>query len=140
MGAELPKAIHDRLARDERLAGMLTTFNGSPAVFYGEPPERAELPCVQVGVTLGEEPRDTKLTRGRLITREVIVLAERNGDEAAVDKIAERVCDLLHNGALDVHGYDVVSSRVVDGPRNANEGDAYGRTLQVRVWLQEARS
>lgn len=136
-GDELPKALHDQLSRDTLLCLQLSRFDGRPAVFYSTVPERAELPYVVIGATTGYEPRDSKLTRGAEITREVFVIGD---DEGNVEKISERVRELLHRAPLVVRGYSVLASRVVEGPRRSDVEGAYARVMSARVWIQEARS
>lgn len=133
----LTAAIYDRLAQDATLAGMLATYNGSPAVFTTAPaPGDAVRPYV---VTAGEAvqiPFDTKTTRGRDVIRDVRCYADADGSVVVVEAIAERVRVLLHRQPLPITGFDWILSEC-SGPIVADERDVYGRIISLSLMAQE---
>ena len=62
----ITEAIYDRLANDEALTAMLSTYEGEPGVFTTDPvPGAAVLPYVVTAGQVWARPFDTKTTRGR---------------------------------------------------------------------------
>jgi len=61
---------------------------------------------------------------------------EANGSAVTVEALAERARALLHRQSLSVDGFSVI---VADcgGPIAADEEDAYGRVLTIRLILEE---
>ena len=133
----LAAALYDTLSVDGTLAGMLTDYNGSPAIFTSHPaPGDAELPYIVTAGEVSHLPFDTKTTRGRDLIRDVRCYAEADGSVVVVEAIAERVRDLLHRQALVISGFDWIISNC-SGPLAADEGDAYGRIISLSLKAQE---
>jgi hypothetical protein len=134
----LTSSIYDRLASDGTLTGMLSTYEGNPAIFTTDPaPGNASKPYI---VTVGEVSQaafDTKTTRGRSLIRDVRCYAAANGSAIVVEAIAERVRALLHRQALVIDGFSWLVSEA-NGPIVADETDAYGRIVSLRLIAQES--
>ena len=133
----LTQAIYDRLAADATLTGMLATYKGEPAIFTTEPaPGDASLPYIITAGNVAAAPFDTKTTRGRTIVRDVRCYAAASGSAATVEAIAERVRTLLHRRALEIPGFVWIWAEC-SGPIAADEQDAYGRIVTVRMTIEE---
>ena len=129
----LSAPIYDLLIVDPVLGGMLSSYGGDPAIFTVWPaPEDAELPYIVTAGDVSGAPFDSKTTRGRDILRDVHVFAERTGSAVEVETIADRVWDVLHRRELEIDGYRWILSEC-SGPIVADERDAYGRIVSVRV-------
>lgn len=134
---DLTEAIHDRLTGDATLAALLATYQGEVAVFTTDPaPEDAPLPFIVSAGQVADSPFDTKTTRGRDIRRDVRCYAAASGSAVTIEMIAERVRTLLHRHQLSVSGMETWIAEV-SGPIAADEPDAYGRILTVRLLLVE---
>lgn len=133
----LTAALHARLTGDADLVALLNTFEGEPAVFTADPaPGKAELPYIVTAGEVAQTPFDTKTTRGRQVWRDVRCYAPASGSAALVEQIAERVRALLHRHWLEVEGHETYVAEVA-GPVAADEEDAYGRVLTLRLILGE---
>lgn len=133
----LTAAIYDQLSMDGTLAGLLSTYEGAVAVFTTDPaPGDAVLPYVVTAGEVVQTPFDTKTTRGRQAWRDVRCYAEATGSAVVVEAIAERVRGLLHRVELTVAGFTWVWAEC-SGPIVADEQDAYGRIVTVKLVLEE---
>ena len=133
----LSEAIYDLMTGDPTLEGLLATYRGEPACFTTEPaPGDATMPY---GVSAGEvatSPWDTKTTLGREVWRDVRFYADADGSAVTVEALAERARALLHRQTLSVDGFSVMVAECT-GPVTADEADAYGRILTIRLILEE---
>lgn len=133
----LTQAIYDVLSGDATLAGLLSSYGGEPAVFTTEPaPGDAEPPYIITSGEVASEPFDTKQTRGRMATRDVRCYTGATGSAATVEAIAERVHELLHRQELSISDWIWVMAEC-SGPVAADEQDAYGRIVTVRMTIEE---
>ena len=133
----LTQGIYDRLSSDPLLVGMLASYDGAPAIFTIDPaPGDAVLPYLVSAGDVTDTGFDTKLDRGRRIWRDVRCYAAADGDSMPVEQLAERIRALLHRHILIVAGYGVLVAEC-SGPRTANEQDAYGRIVTVKLIMME---
>lgn len=133
----LTAALHARLAGDATLTALLASYQGEPAIFTADPaPGDAVLPYIVSAGQVADAPFDTKNSRGRQLWRDVRCYAAADGDSSTVESIAERVRALLHREPLDVEGFGVFLAEC-SGPIVANESDAYGRVVTVRMIMME---
>lgn len=133
----LTQALYDKLADDGTLTDLLSTYHGEPAIFTTEPaPGDAEMPYIVTAGEVAQEPFDTKTTEGRIPTRDVRCYAPAGGSAITVEEIAGRVRALLHRQAMSIDGYTWVMSEC-SGPIAADEQDAYGRIVTVRMIVEE---
>lgn len=133
----ITEAIYNRLAGDATLAGMLAEYCGETAVFTTDPaPGDAVLPYVVTAGSVAEAPFDTKTTRGWTITRDVRCYTAASGSAVMVEAIAERVRALLHRQVLTIDGFVWLWAEC-SGPLVADEQDAYGRIVTVRMTVEE---
>ena len=137
----LTAAIAARLEGDPELASLLAGYRGGPAVFTVDPaPEDAELPYIVTAGEVTQTPADTKTGRGRQVWRDVRCYAAADGSAVTVEAMAERVRTLLHrSSALDIDGFRVTVAEC-SGPVAADELDAYGRIVTVRLIMREVRN
>lgn len=134
----LTKALYNLLAADAELAGLISTYRGELAVFTTDPaPGDAELPYIVSAGEVAQEPRDTKTTLGRTVTRDVRCYASETGSAETVENIAERVRELLHRETFAVDDYNCVIVNCT-GPVVADEQDVYGRIVTVRISLERS--
>lgn len=133
----LTQALYNELADDETLTDLLATYNDKPAIFTTEPvPGDASKPYIISAGAVAQEPNDTKTGQGRIVTRDIRCYAEADGSAETVEDIAERVRTLLHRQALDVSGYTCIITEA-SGPMAADEEDAYGRIVTIRVFVEK---
>lgn len=133
----LTPGIYDILTEDGVLTSLLASYNGIPAVFTIDPaPGNAELPYIVTAGEVVQLPFDTKTTLGRDATRDVRCYSEATGSTVVIEAIAERVRTLLHRQAVVIDGFEWLVSNVI-GPIVADELDAYGRILSLRLIAQE---
>lgn len=134
---DLTGPLHERLAGDAELVTLLADYRGEPAVFTVDPaPGDASLPYIVAAGHVVDNPWDTKTTRGRQVWRDVRCYAPATGSAVVVEAIAERVRELLHKHRLEVEGHVTYLAEVA-GPIVADETEAYGRILTVRLTLGE---
>jgi hypothetical protein len=125
------------LALDATLAGMLATYDGQPAVFTTDPaPGDAALPYIVSAGEIVDTPFDTKTTRGRQLWRDVRCYDHASGSAAEIDAMAERVRALFHRQALVIPGFVWIWAECT-GPIAADEQDAYGRIVTVKLTIEE---
>lgn len=136
----ITSAIYDKLAADATLVGLISTYEGNPAIFTTDPaPGDAQLPYVVSAGEVAQAPLDTKTTRGRDLIRDVRCYAPGDRDGGSVilaEAIAERVRALLHRQALIINGFSWWVSDCA-GPVAADEPDAYGRVISLTMKIQE---
>jgi len=133
----LTAAIYDCLAGDATLTALLSTYGVTPAIFTTDPaPGDAELPYIVTAGEVSQAPFDTKTTLGRTIVRDVRCYASASGSGITVEAIAERVRALLHRQALTIAGFAWIWAEC-SGPIVADEPDAYGRIVSVRLTVEE---
>ncbi len=133
----LAAAFYDRMAGDATLTAMLGAYNGEPCIFTVDPaPEDADMPCIVSAGEVAQSPFDTKTTRGRQVWRDVRCYAPATGSAVTLEAVAERVRELFHRHELAVDGFETWIAEVT-GPVEADEEDAYGRLVTVRLILQE---
>lgn len=129
--------LHAILAGDATLTGLLSTYEGEPAIFTVDPaPGEATLPYIVAAGSPVTTPYDTKTTLGREIWRDIRCYAEANGSAVTVEAIAERVRQLLHRQELTSADYETIWSEC-DGPIVADDGEAYGRIVTLKITIQE---
>lgn len=139
----LTVAIHDRLAGDATLTALLATYTDSlgniePAIFTTDPPPGdATLPYIVSAGEITAAPFDTKTVLGRQLWRDVRCYAAPDGSAVVVEEIAERVRTLLHRAPLTVSGFGVFLAEC-SGPVVADEPDAYGRIVTLKLAMMEA--
>jgi hypothetical protein len=130
-------ALYERMAGDPTLTGLLASYEGEPAIFTVDPaPGDAELPYIVTAGEVTDAPADTKTTRGRELYRDVRCYAEADGSAVTVEAIAGRVRQLLHRQEILVSGFEWILGECT-GPITADERDAYGRIVTVRLVLEE---
>ncbi len=133
----LTAAIYTLLAGDAQLAALLATYNGAPAVFTTDPaPGDATLPYIVSAGNVADAPFDTKTGNGRQVWRDVRCYAAADGSAVTIEAIGERVRQLLHRASLTVDGFNVFMTDC-SGPSVADEPDAYGRIVSVRLMAME---
>lgn len=129
--------FHDKMATDATLAAMLATYDGAPAVFTTDPaPGDANLPYIVSAGEVVATPFDTKTSRGRQLWRDVRCYSHANGSAIAIEEMAERVRQLFHRQALVVPGFVWIWAECT-GPIAADEQDAYGRIVTVKLTIEE---
>lgn len=133
----LSSALYDRLAGDATLTSLLSSYEGSPAIFTTQPPPGdAQRPYIVTAGHVTDLPFDTKTVQGREIQRDVRCYTDAGGSAVTVEAMAERVRQLLHRQPLSIDGFGWILSDC-SGPIAADENDAYGRIVTVRVIAQE---
>lgn len=131
------KAVYDLLSTDATLCAMLSSYEGSPAIFTTDPaPGDAVLPYIVAATVPVSTAFDTKLTRGRSVWLDVRCYTGATGSAKAVNAIAERVRTLLHREPVLISGHTWIWSECT-GPINADETEAYGRIVTIKITSEE---
>ena len=130
-------AIYNYLRADLTLAALLASYGGQPAIFTADPvPGDAILPYIVTAGDVTNSPFDTKTTRGNQIWRDVRCYTSATGSAKAVEEIADRVRALLHRKWFSIAGYVWIWAEC-SGPIVADEQDAYGRVVTVKLTIEE---
>lgn len=133
----ISKAVHLKLSEDTVLAALLAKYNGEAAIFTTDPaPGDAILPYIVAATVPVQTPFDTKITRGRTAWLDVRCYAAANGSAVTINAIAERVRALLHREPLLIDDHIWIWSEC-SGPTSADDTNAYGRILTLRVTAEE---
>lgn len=139
----ITQALFDRLVNDSALTALLGTFGGSPSIFTKTPiPSGVSLetngPYILTTGEASQDPGslDTKNSSGREIVRDIRCFADIALSAGVVEDVAERVRDLFHRQAITIAGF-TVEIAVVTGPIEADEEDALGRIVTVRLVMSE---
>lgn len=133
----LTQALYNVLAGDATLTALLATYGGNPAIFTTEPvPGDAEMPYIISAGAVAQESNDTKTGQGRIVTRDIRCYSGVTGSAETVEDIAERARALLHRQALTISDYEWLIT-VASGPMAADEEDAYGRIVTIRVFVEK---
>lgn len=133
----IAKAVHKQLSEDATLAALVASYGGEPAIFTTDPaPGDAALPYIVAATVPVQTPFDTKTTRGRSTWLDVRCYAPASGSAMAINAIAERSRALLHRQPLLIDGHIWLWSEC-SGPVSADETNAYGRILTLRVTAEE---
>jgi hypothetical protein len=140
----LDAAIFSVLSADAELVSLLSSYDpagagaAGPAIFVEPVPETAVAPFVVLIGWLDEDPvlDDNSDDLGSEVAYGLRCLAPQGGSTILVERIAERVRELLHRQPLAVDGYVTVQVRI-SGPVVADEIDLLGRALVARVLLDE---
>lgn len=133
----IAKAVHLKLSEDATLAALLASYNSKPAIFTTDPaPGDAVLPYIVASTVPVQTPWDTKTTRGRTAWLDVRCYAPVSGSAVAINAIAERSRALLHRQPLLIDDHIWLWSEC-SGPVSADETNAYGRILTLRVTAEE---
>lgn len=142
---DLAKPLFDALTGNTAITSKLATYKGKPgdpglpAVFMQDPaPKDAILPYIVAGSIPGDRPDDTKNCFGREVYRDLRIYSLADGDTLLIDDLAEEVRRLFHRNrtALSVSGF-VVNGISASGPLSADEFEAYGRIVTLRINLTE---
>jgi len=119
------------------MVDLLATYRGGAAFFTTDPPPGdATMPF---GISAGQvavTPWDTKTTLGRETWRDLRFYTAADGSAVTVEALAQRARELLHRQILPVAGYSVIVAECT-GPIVADEQDAYGRIVTIRLMMEE---
>jgi hypothetical protein len=128
------RALFDVLAADAELAGLLSTYEGEPAIFSADPvPQDATRPFLVISGSDTDDDFGAKNEVGRSVVRSLRVYGDADeGTIKPVDDIAERVRSLFHRNPFPVTG-TIVYMVDAQGPLDAPAGpDLYGRRVVLR--------
>ena len=129
--------LHAHLSGDTTLTALLP--DGAAGVFSDvERPSSVSLPCVQIGGDIeysGPIDGDGMFR----VTRRLLVMADRTGDQAPVDAVAAQVRNLFLPPAIDALAFVGYRDGVylgVEGPVETDpDDDSYGRVVLVTMLL-----
>lgn len=142
MSDPITKRLYDEMSADAALSGLISTYQGDPAIFTADPaPEKAEEPYVMIRAASQNFRDDIIDIPMKTVTREIHCFAEANGDVAAVDDIALRVEEMFKNPHgerfANMDGWYAV---LVDtgGPTEASPDErTYGRSVEITVTMEK---
>ncbi len=122
MADETTQAIFDVMNADTLLVGLVSQFDGQPAIFtMKEVPPDALRPYIWSYGDITATPFESKDLRGRDVTRDIWCVDDDNGDEDLVMDIANRVRDIFHRTVMTI---GIGNMRTVAlGPRVGPSGD-----------------
>lgn len=133
----IAEGFYALLTGDATLTALLSTYEGSPAVFTFDPvPEDAVVPYIQARGETRSFKADGLDQKLREFSRTIDCYAAADGNPLAVSDIADRVVELFtHPSSLAISGYNVVGT-FVDGPVIVDsDTETYGRSVEVRVLI-----
>jgi len=122
MADETTQAIFDVMNADTLLVGLVSQFEGEPAIFtMKEVPPDAKRPYIWSYGDITNTPFESKTQLGRDVTRDIWCVADDVGDEDLVMSIANRVRDIFHRTVMSI---GIGNMRTVAlGPRVGMSGD-----------------
>ena len=139
----ITKGFFDRMNGDSALTALLGTYKTAPSIFTKRPlPPGFDIesngPYV---LTTGEAvqdpgPADVKNSKGREIVRDILCFSKLKDSATVVEGVAEQVRSLFQRQVFSITGFSIIVSEV-SGPIEADEDDALGRVISVRLVLQE---
>lgn len=139
----ITKGIFDRMNDDSTLTALLGTYNSAPPIFTKQP-----LPAdFDIGangpyiLSVGEASTipgsvDTKNSKGREIIRDILCFSTIKDSPTIVEAVAEQVRVLFQRQVFSITGFSIIVAEV-NGPIIADEEDALGRVVSVRLVLKE---
>ncbi len=126
-------AIYGALSADSVLVGLLSEFEGVPAIFTAKtvPPDAKRPYIWSYGdITDIEADSSAKDLVCRDVTRDIWIVADDAGNEDAIMEIANRVRDLLHRATLVIGTSNMKTA--ASGPRvGVTEGEVTARIVTV---------
>jgi len=116
------QAIFDVMNADTLLVGLVSQFEGEPAIFtMKEVPPDAKRPYIWSYGDITNTPFESKDLRGRDVTRDIWCVVDDTGDEDLVTTIANRVRDIFHRTVMTI---GLGNMRTIAlGPRVGPSGD-----------------
>ncbi len=122
MADETTQAIFDVMNADTLLVGLVSQFDGQPAIFtMKEVPPDALRPYIWSYGDITNTPFESKDLRGRDVTRDIWCVVDDKGDEDLVMEIANRVRDIFHRTVMNI---GLGNMRTIAlGPRVGPSGD-----------------
>ena len=122
MADETTQAVFDVMNADSLLVGLLSQFEGDPAIFtMKEVPPDALRPYIWSYGDVVSTPFESKDLRGRDVTRDIWIVADDVGDEDLVMDISNRVRDIFHRTVMTI---GLGNMRTIAlGPRIGPSGD-----------------
>lgn len=122
MADETTQAIFDVMNADSLLVGLVSQFDGQPAIFtMKEVPPDALRPYIWSYSDITNVPFESKTNLGRDVTRDIWCVDDDKGDEDLVMEIANRVRDIFHRTVMTI---GIGNMRTVAlGPRLGMSGD-----------------
>ncbi len=115
----LQEAVYAALAADAAISSRITAI-------YDRPPEGAVTPYLSFGEAT-VEPYDTKTTRGCTVQFDIVVW-EAEGGQMEAKEIMALVDAALHDNALMVADYDLISLRLVRARASRDDSEASSLT------------
>ena len=122
MADETTQAIFDVMNADSLLVGLVSEFDGEPAIFtMKEVPPDAKRPYIWSYGDITNTPFESKTNLGRDVTRDIWCVVDDTGDEDLVMTIANRVRDIFHRTVMTI---GIGNMRTIAlGPRLGMSGD-----------------
>ncbi len=122
MADETTQAIFDVMNADSLLVGLVSDFEGGPAIFtMKEVPPDAKRPYIWSYSDITNVPFESKTNLGRDVTRDIWCVDDDKGDEDLVMTIANRVRDIFHRTVMTI---GIGNMRTIAlGPRVGMSGD-----------------
>lgn len=133
-------ALHAVLVGDATLVGLLSTYQGAPAVFTHDPvPRNAKWPFVVISGSETDDDFGAKNEEGRAFVRRIRIYDDAaDGSVVTADAIGERIRTLLHRQPFALAGGTPYMVDV-QGPLDAPSGpDTIGRAVIARVLVGPA--
>ncbi len=139
----ITQAFFDRMNGDSTLTSLLGEYGGEPSVLTKRPlPPGFDITAngpyiLSTGEAVQDPgPADVKNSKGREIVRDIFCFSKLSSSAMVVEAIAERVRFLFQRQVFSITGFSIIVAEV-SGPIEADEDDALGRLLSVRLVLQE---
>ena len=135
---ETTQAIFDVMNGDTLLVGLVSEFDGEPAIFtMKEVPPDAKRPYIWTYGDIINSPFDSKTDRGREVTRDIWAVADDVGNEDLVMDIANRIQLIFHRVVMTI---GLGNMRTISsGPRVGPSGDEItARIVTIQYVYQQS--
>ena len=141
MSLDLAPALRTALIGEPLISGLLSEFEGDPAVFTRRPtPSEAEYPLIVVSEDVFIRDMDALLSRREVVLRDIIIYGHNDDDYRVVEAIGYSVRDLFHRkrDSIILSDHYVIDIRAT-GPRAAptDDDEVVGRLVSLTIRLGE---
>lgn len=141
MSLDLAPDIRTAILGDATITGLITEFNGEPAVFTRRPvPDAAAKPFILIAPDVNIGDADGLTSRRPVVTRDIFVYGAQPDDYRSVEQIGYFLQQLFHRQKSSIVSDDYhIIEITVTGPRPAPTSDeeTVGRVVTLTILTRE---
>ena len=140
MSLDLAPAILAAIKTDPTITGLLSTFQGEPAIATRRPVnDGMEYPLIAISPDVAVNDADALTSFRPVVIRDIIVYGNQPDDYRTVEQIGYRLRDLFHRNrdVIIPTGFDVIAVTAT-GPRAAptSDDETVGRVVSLTIQLR----